>query len=134
MAAATAGRRAATASPRFVAEHGFDAVVYSVQPLPGLARLPEVRQVIPGALPFGGPVTCDCPHPLHQSDLTLRMLPGPGALGEVIKLVSGRMPAGPGEVLASYNLAEDGNVRIGTGLRIRFHALSQRQAVLAGQN
>jgi ABC-type lipoprotein release transport system permease subunit len=132
MAAATAGRRAATAFPRFVAEHGFDATVYSVRPLPGLTGLPEVRQVIPGALPFGGSVTCDCPRPLDQANLTLRILPGPGALGEVVKLVSGRMPAGPGEVLASYNLAEDGNVRIGTVLRTRFYAASQRRAVLAG--
>jgi ABC-type lipoprotein release transport system permease subunit len=132
MAAATAGRRAATAFPRFVAEHGFDATVYSVRPLPGLTRLPEVRQVIPGALPLGGPVTCDCPRPLDQANLTLRVLPGPGALGEVVKLVSGRMPAGPGEVLASYNLAENGNVRIGTVLRTRFYAASQRRAVLAG--
>ena len=49
MAAATAGRRAATAFPRYVAEHGFDVAVYSVRPLPGLTRLPEVRQVVPGA-------------------------------------------------------------------------------------
>ena len=126
MAAATAGRRAASAFPRFVAEHGFDVAVYSARPLPGLARLPEVRQVIPGALPLRRPVTCDCPRPLSQANLTVRILPGPGALGEVVKLVSGRMPSGPGEVLASYNLAEDGNVRIGTVLRTRLYAPSQR--------
>jgi hypothetical protein len=132
MAAATAGRRAASAFPRFVAEHGFDAVVYSVRPLPGLAGLPEVRQAIPGALPSGSPLTCDCPRPLDPHELTPRILPGRGAIGEVVKLLSGRMPAGPGEVLASYNLAEDGNVRIGTELRMRLHAASQQKAVLAG--
>ena len=131
MAAATAGRRAASAFPRYLAEHGFDVAVYSARPLPGLAGLPEVRQVIRGALPFDGPLTCDCPRPLSQADLTVRVLPGRGALGEVVKLVSGRMPAGPGEVLAPYNLAQDGNVRIGTVLRTRLYAPSQRQAVLA---
>src|SRR5690348_17905238 len=78
MAAATGGRRAATAFPRYVAEYGFDAAVYSVRPLPGLASLPEVRQVISGALPFDGPLTCNCAHPLDQPNVTLRMLPGRG--------------------------------------------------------
>src|SRR5689334_14373515 len=131
MAAATAGRRAATAFPRFRAEHGFDAVVYSVQPLPRLAGLPEVRQIVPGALPSGSPLTCDCPRPLDPHELTPRILPGRGAIGEVVKLLTGRMPAGPGEALAPYNLAEDGNVRIGTVLRMRLHAASPRAAVLA---
>ena len=78
MAAATAGRRAASAFPRFVAEHGFDAAVYSVRPLPGLAGLPEVRQVIPGALPFDGPLSrATARARSSQADLTLRVLPGP---------------------------------------------------------
>src|SRR5215831_11026239 len=38
LAAVTAGRRADSAFPRFVAAHGYDAIVYSSQPLP-LERL-----------------------------------------------------------------------------------------------
>ena len=49
MAAATAGRRAASAFPRYLAEHGFDVAVYSARPLPGLAGLPEVRKRKPRA-------------------------------------------------------------------------------------
>ena len=37
--AAAAGRRTASAFPSFVAAHGFDAAVYSNQPLPALSKL-----------------------------------------------------------------------------------------------
>jgi len=41
MAAAATGRRTAAALPGFVARHGYDALVYSGQPLPGLAGIPR---------------------------------------------------------------------------------------------
>lgn len=40
LAAAAAGRRTASAFPRFVASHGYDAVVYGSDPVPGLAAFP----------------------------------------------------------------------------------------------
>jgi hypothetical protein len=46
LAAVTAGRRADSAFPRFVAAHGYDAVVYANGPLP-LARLPGVARTVP---------------------------------------------------------------------------------------
>ena len=45
LAAVTAGRRADSAFPRFVAAHGFDAIVYASSPLP-LAKLPRWRQAV----------------------------------------------------------------------------------------
>ena len=44
MAAAAAGRRTESAFPTFVADHGFDAEVYSTQPSPKIPRLPEVER------------------------------------------------------------------------------------------
>jgi hypothetical protein len=42
LAAVTAGRRADSAFPRFVASHGYDAIVYSGRPLPKLGTMREV--------------------------------------------------------------------------------------------
>ena len=39
LAAAAAGRRTATAFPRFVASHGYDVYIYNQKPVPGLSRL-----------------------------------------------------------------------------------------------
>ena len=49
LATAATGRRTAAAFGDFVARHGYDTVVYSGQPLPLLARLPQVASVTPVA-------------------------------------------------------------------------------------
>ncbi len=54
LATATAGRRADSAFPRFVAAHGYDAIVYTTGPLP-LAALPEVAQAVRITAPFQTP-------------------------------------------------------------------------------
>ena len=58
MAAAATGRRTAAAFPGFVARHGYDAVVYSGRPLPGLARIPRVALVTPVFAPWAFPGRC----------------------------------------------------------------------------
>src|SRR6266704_5367125 len=58
LASTAAGRRTDTAFPRYVASHGYDAIVYTVRPLPQLARLPEVAQVTPVKMPFYGQPRC----------------------------------------------------------------------------
>ena len=60
LAGTAAGDRTDSAFPRYVASHGYDAIVYSAQPLPKLARLPEVAQVTPAQLPFYGQPRCSC--------------------------------------------------------------------------
>ena len=45
LAAAAAGRRTDAAFPRYVTSHGYDAIVYTVKPLP--KRLPGLAQVTP---------------------------------------------------------------------------------------
>ena len=53
LAAVTAGRRADSAFPRFVAAHGFDGVVYASSPLP-LSQLPKWRRRSRSRRPFSG--------------------------------------------------------------------------------
>lgn len=74
LAAVTAGRRADSAFPRFVAAHGYDAVVYSGQPLP-LGRLPEVEHVVAIRAPFHGHPWCSCGRAINEGDLTIAIVP-----------------------------------------------------------
>jgi hypothetical protein len=120
MAAAATGRRTAAAFPGFVALHGYDAIVYSGRPLPGLARIPQVALVTPVFAPFAFPGRCaSCRKPIDPGSFGVFEV-APGSLSRVVRLLSGRMPdqANPDEVLASYTLARDNGVRIGSVIEV----------------
>jgi FtsX-like permease family len=134
MAAAVAARRTESAFPRFLAAHGYDAVLYTDAPLPGLARAPQVASVTPvGSVP-NGPVTCSCTHPVG-SNFALLEVPAP-SLGQVTKLVAGRRPrpSAAGEVLASDTLAQDKGVRVGSVFHVRLYGRQQGAALAQGGN
>jgi hypothetical protein len=129
LAATAAARRTDSAFPRYVASHGYDAIVYSTQPLPELAQLPEVAQVIPAQLPFYGQPRCSCGRQINTAIFAVRELTTAG-LQRVAKLVAGRLPdpSSPGEALASFTLQRDYGVHPGTVIRLPLAAASQRQA------
>jgi ABC-type lipoprotein release transport system permease subunit len=120
MAAASTARRTAAAFPGFLARHGYDAVVYSNHPLPSLARIPQVAHVTPAPGPISFAGRCaPCREPIGQGSFGVFEVP-PADLGRMVKLLSGRMPdqSSPDEVLASYTLARDKGVRIGTVIQV----------------
>jgi len=120
MAAVTTARRTAAAFPDFVARHGYDAVVYSSRPLPSLARIPQVTHVTPTPGPITLPGHCaPCRKQIGENDFGVFEVP-PADLGRMVKLLSGRMPdqSAPDEVLASYTLARDYGVRIGSVIQL----------------
>jgi hypothetical protein len=131
LAAVTAGRRADSAFPRFAASHGYDAIVYSSQPLPKLATLPGVSQVTTIRSPFHGPPWCSCGRHIDQGDFSVREVPAT-ALGRVVKLVSGRLPdqGSIHETLASFTLQRDYGIGPGTVIRLPMAAASQWGAAL----
>src|ERR1700760_549020 len=132
-AAAAAGRRTGQAFPRYLARHGYDAILYTVTPRPQLRQRPEVAAAIPVALPFIGPASCTCHSRLITSNaFTLREVP-PAELPRVVKLVAGRMPdqSAPDEALASFTMAQYNGVRVGTTIRIPLYAPSQQAAAFA---
>jgi hypothetical protein len=120
MAAVSTARRTAAAFPDFLARHGYDAVVYSNHPLPSLARIPQVAHVTsaPGPISFAGRCA-PCRKPIGMGSFGVFEVP-PADLGRMVKLLSGRMPdqSNPDEVLASYTLARDNGVRIGTVIQV----------------
>lgn len=131
LAAVTAGRRADSAFPRFAASHGYDAIVYSSQPLPKLSTLREVSQVTPIRAPFHGQPVCSCGRYIDQGNFAVREVPAV-ALGRLVKLVSGRLPdqASVHEALASFTLQRDYGIGPGTVIRLPMAAASQWGAVL----
>ena len=56
LATTVAARRTAAAFPEFTARHGYDVIVYSGQPLPQLARLPQVASAVPVPAVFTAPL------------------------------------------------------------------------------
>jgi hypothetical protein len=120
MAAAATARRTAAAFPGFLARHGYHAVVYSDHPLPSLARIPQVAHVTPAPGPVSLPGRCvPCRKPIGQDNFGVFEVP-PADLGRMLKLLSGRMPdqSRPDEVLASYTLARDYGVRVGSAIQV----------------
>jgi hypothetical protein len=127
MAAAVTARRTAAAFPGFAARHGYDAIVYSSHPLPGLARIPQVALITTVHSPFSFVARCSsCSKPIGSANSTVFEVP-PGSLSRVVKLLSGRMPdqSNPDEVLASFTLARDYGVHIGSVIRVLTPTLAQ---------
>ncbi len=134
LGAVAAGRRTATAFPRFVTAHGFDVYVFNNQPVPGLARLPGVASVTTIGNPASGQPTCRCAHAIDAQDFYINEV-SPTALSRVVKLVTGRMPtqSSQDEVLASFNLQQDG-VHVGSVIHAPLYGSSQVQALASGAN
>jgi hypothetical protein len=135
LAAAAAGRRTATAFPRFVATHGYDFALLELHPSPALAKLPEVASVTTAGYPINGTLVCACTRGINSANVSILDL-SPTALDRTVKLVSGRRPTqtSPDELLASFNLQQDYGVHVGTVIRTSFYASSQYKAILAGAN
>jgi hypothetical protein len=134
LAAITAGRRADSAFPRFVAAHGYDAVVYPNGPLP-LARLPGVARVVPITGPFYGQPWCSCGRTIDQGELAVREV-APADLNRMVKLVAGRMPdqSDPHEMLASFTMQRDYGIGPGTVIRLPMAGASQWAAIQQAMN
>jgi FtsX-like permease family len=134
MTAAAAGRRTAAAFPEFAARHGYDVIVYSGQPLPQLTRLPDVASVTPVLVPISGALRCaSCRMPIDAENFLINEVP-PRQLPRMVTLLSGRMPgqSDPGEVLASFTLARDNGVRIGSVIRARLGRAARLRGGPAG--
>ncbi|HEY2287709.1 MAG TPA: ABC transporter permease [Streptosporangiaceae bacterium] len=133
LASTAAGRRTDAAFPRYVASHGYDAIVYTVQPK--LGHQPEVAQLTPVRMPFYDQPLCTCHRQIYTGSFSVREVP-PASLSRVAKLVAGRMPdpSSPVEALASFTLQRDYGVGLGTVITLPMAAASQQQAVFNAMN
>jgi ABC-type lipoprotein release transport system permease subunit len=91
--------------------------------------------VTPVLAPFiTGPACGSCSKPIDASNFLVTEVPA-GDLPRMVALLSGRMPdqSDPGEVVASYTLARDNGVRVGSVIRVPLLGRSQAGAGHAGQ-
>src|SRR5689334_11161954 len=121
LAAIAAGQRTAAAFPGFRARHGYDLIVYSLKPMPQLARDRHVTSVTPVTAPFTGQPVCRpaCTTPIDATNLLVNEV-RPADLGRMTTLLSGRFPvqSRPGEVLSSFTLAQHNGIRLGSVISI----------------
>lgn len=134
LAGAATARRTATAFPRFAAAHGYDAFLYSVQPVSKLSALPQVASVTLLRNPVSGAPDCACTRPIDVNDFSVDEV-SPARLSQMVKLLSGHMPvqSDPSQVLASSNLEQLG-VHLGSVLQVPLAAASQKPQVLSNAN
>ncbi len=128
LAAGAAGRRTGSAFPDYVARHGYDAVAYATAPVPHIGRLPNVVAWSDIVGPDNGPARSACAHPIPANDFGVAVVTGGSLSPEV--LVSGRQPdpSSPDEVLASYTMAQQVGLHLGSVVRVPFYARSQAAA------
>ena len=133
LAAVSAGHRTATAFPQFVAAHGYDALVISAAPMPGLTIRPDVASATVVHEFAAGTPTCACARPINPAYFNLSGV-APSGLPRMVKLVAGRMPDqnSPGEVLASFRMQQDIGVGVGTVIRVPLYSAAQQSAYLNG--
>ena len=119
LAGMAAGRRTASAFPRYLAAYGSDAEVFSFKPIPTIASLPEVEESTSVLIPANGPPSCSGCRLLANQNFGVTGL-APRDLAGHVKLLSGRMPdqSNPTEVLASYTMQRDLGVHLGSHIRI----------------
>ena len=133
LASVAAGRRTASAFPRFVAAHGYDVYMFNDTPVPGLAKLPGVTSVTSVVIPGYGQPRCACKRGIDPSNFYVNELT-PSGLHRVIKLVAGSMPdpSSVNQVLASFTLEQDYGIHIGSVFHVPFYAPSQQSALAGG--
>lgn len=133
LASAVAGRRTATAFPRFLSQYGYDSFVYTENPIPGIAKLPEVKRVVHIDIPASGTPVCACNRYLSANDFGIFEVP-PGELPHFAKLVAGRMPdqSSTHEVLAAFSLQQDYGVHVGSVLRVPMYTAAQAEENSSG--
>jgi FtsX-like permease family len=133
LAGMAAGRRTASAFPRYLAAYGADAEVFSFKPIPAVASLPEVEESASVLIPANGPPACRGCRLLANQNFGVVGL-APQDLAGQVKLLSGRMPdqSNPAEVLASFTMQRDLGIRLGSHIRIRFASARQRNEILNG--
>ncbi len=131
LGAVAAGRRTASAFPRFLARYGYDVQLFSFpSPLPrNFASLPDVSAIFyqvsydNGNMVTNGQI-------VPEDDAYISSLPSHAM--STTKLVAGRMPMAWDEVLAGFTMEQQFGVRIGSIVTVPFYSLAQASAVENG--
>ncbi|MGO9583755.1 MAG: FtsX-like permease family protein [Acidimicrobiales bacterium] len=131
LGAVAAGRRTAAAFPRFLARYGYDVQAFSFPtPLPkGIASLPDVSAVYYEVSYACGSMIVNS-QIVPEDDAYISGLPSQAMRST--KLVSGRMPVAPDEVLAGFAMQQQFGLHIGSIVTVPLYSLAQASALEGG--
>jgi hypothetical protein len=126
LAGVSAAWRTSTAFPAFNARYGGDIAEFSAGALPSaLERYPGAHRVFTINAYANGNVTIGTTF-IPESDFSL--LEMPPRWQRAFRLVSGRLPRAPDEVLAGFSLAQQANLHVGSIVKVPLYAKSQAAA------
>jgi putative ABC transport system permease protein len=134
LAGVSTARRTSSAFPHFVKHYGFDALVFTSSPsFPRtIVDQPDVQSFVIGTAFANGNATANG-QIVPGTDLGVLSLPTSGR-GSTLKLIAGRMPSGPLEVLAGFSLVQQYGLHVGSVIAVPFYKPSQRALVVASNN
>ena len=97
------------------------------EPVPQLARLPEVASAFRVIPLMNGQPTCSCHHAINPTELSVSVVSQGrvAAVSREARLRPFPRPSSTDQVLASFTLQRDFGVQIGTVIRVPFYASSQ---------
>jgi ABC-type antimicrobial peptide transport system permease subunit len=130
LAGMSTARRTSSAFPHFVKHYGFDAFVFTSTPsFPrSIIELHDVRSVaVSTAFANGNGLANGQVVP--GTDLGVLSLPST-RIGDTLKLIAGRLPVRPLEVVAGFSLEQQYSLHLGSVITVPFYNRSQRQRVL----
>ena len=125
LGAVAAGRRTASAFPRFLDRYGYDVQVYqfparlpaSVASLPGVSAIYYGLSYDNGDMVTGGRI-------VPANDAYISGLPSKPT--QTMKLLSGRMPTAAGEVIAGFTMQQQYGVHIGSIVTVPLYSLARQ--------
>jgi len=127
---ASAATRTSSAFPQFLSRYGYDAAVFGEIPFhKKLSLLPDVESLALSTYYFNGNVTVPGDI-VSENDVNVIGLPTTN-LANTIKLISGRLPVRPDEILVGYSMQQRYGLRIGSMVTVPFYAPDQRAAVFS---
>ncbi|MGA2805121.1 MAG: FtsX-like permease family protein [Acidimicrobiales bacterium] len=131
LGAVAAGRRTASAFPRFLARYGYDVQAFNFPgPLPAaVASLPDVSAIYYEVSYDNGNMATDG-HIVPANDAYISGLPWHEM--STTKLVAGRLPTAADEILAGFTMEQQFGVHIGSIVTVPFYSLAQVSAVENG--
>jgi hypothetical protein len=134
LAGVSAAGRTSSAFPRYVDKYGYDAGVFGLIPFPkDFVHVPHVQAVAISTYYFNGINVYADGHFVPGDDINVLSLPAPH-LNSTLKLLSGRLPVGPREILVGYSMQQQYGLGIGSTVTVPFFDLAQRAKVLASNS
>ena len=129
LAGVSAAQRTSSAFPSFVKHYGFDAGAFGMVAFPAdFDRARNVESVAVSTYYFNGNATAAGQF-VPGGDLDVLSLPT-SHLDTTLKLISGRLPTTPKEVLVGYSMQQQYGLHVGSTVTVPFYALKQRKQVI----